>query len=45
MLSSVMMASSASISSQYENRLAQNHWNGIATRTGAMAGVVERHLR
>jgi hypothetical protein len=28
-------ASSASISSQYETRLAQNRWNG----------VVERHLR
>jgi hypothetical protein len=32
------IASPASISSQYENRLAQNRWN-VATRTGAMAGV------
>jgi hypothetical protein len=40
-----MMASSASISSQYKNRLAQNCRNGVATRTGAMAGVVERHMR
>jgi hypothetical protein len=40
-----MTASSASISSHYENRLAQNRWNGVATRTGAMAGVMERHMR